>query len=223
MNKNDIRILVVDDEDAIREALGSYLELEGFNVDTAGSAEEALEKDIASYNLLLLDIMMGAMSGVELAERVKADPSTACVPIIFLTAKDSTEDMVNGLNLGADDYIAKPFSVRNVIARIEAVLRRTPSRRPAKTGLLLDRLNMSCTVDGVPVKLPRKEFEILALLSDNPGRVFSREELLNRIWPEKVVINDRSVDVHVTRLRSKIAPYDKNIFTRSGYGYGWQD
>lgn len=222
MSTRKTKILIVDDEEAICEGLRSYLELEGYDVDTASSADMALTLDLPSYDLLLLDIMMDGMSGTELATRLKTDPATAGLPIIFLTAKDTVDDMVTGLNLGADDYIAKPFAIKNVIARIEAVLRRT-SVKPSRDGVVCDRLSMTCTVDGIPVKLPRKEFEILALLREHPGRVFSREELLERIWPEHTVITDRSVDVHVTRLRSKIVPYDKHIFTRSGYGYGWQD
>ena len=205
MNPPATRILIGDDEDTILQGLSSYLQLEGYTVDTATSAEQALTLDLTAYDLLLLDIMMDGMSGTQLASLLKADPATSRLPIIFLTAKDTVDDMVEGLNLGADDYIAKPFDVRNVIARIEAVLRRTaPARNgsPAQ-GVTCDRLTMTCTVDG--------------------NRVFSREELLSRIWPERTVITDRSVDVHVTRLRSKIAPYDKHIFTRSGYGYGWQD
>ncbi len=215
------RILVVDDEEALCAGLRAYLEMEGYDVDTADSAEAALALDLRSYDLFLLDIMLGGMSGTELAARLKGDRATADVPIIFLTAKDADDDMVAGLRLGADDYIAKPYSVRNVLARIEAVLRRTGTR----TGhaVRCDRVSLSCSVDGRPVKLPRKEFELLALFMENPGRIFSREELLSRIWPGEVVVTDRSVDVHITRLRSKIAPYGRNIVTRSGYGYGWQD
>lgn len=226
MVKQKTKILIVDDEEAISEGLRSYLELEGYTVDAALSAEKAIELDLPSYDIMLLDIMMEGISGTELASKLKASPDTADIPIIFLTAKDSVDDMVAGLSLGADDYIAKPFAIKNVMARIEAVLRRSSPKQQTsagKKGVICDRLAMTCTVDGVPVKLPKKEFEILALLLEHPGRVFSREELLARIWPEHVIITDRSVDVHVTRLRSKIAPYDKHIFTRSGYGYGWQD
>lgn len=218
------RILVVDDEAALREGLRTYLELEGYEADTAASAEEAIALDLSRYDLLLLDIMMDGMSGTELAGAVRRDRATAELPIIFLTAKDSDDDMVDGLRLGADDYIPKPYSIRNVLARVEAVLRRGKwtASRMTSSGVVCDRASLTCLVDGSPVKLPRKEFEILSLLLDNPGRVFSREELLARIWPENVVVIDRSVDVHVTRLRSKIAPYGKHIVTRSGYGYGWQ-
>ena len=219
------RILVVDDEAALREGLRTYLELEGYEADTAASAEEALALDLSRYDLLLLDIMMDGMSGTELAGAVRRDRATAELPIIFLTAKDSDDDMVDGLRLGADDYIPKPYSIRNVLARVEAVLRRGKwtASRMTPPGVVCDRASLTCLVDGRPVRLPRKEFEILSLLLDNPGRVFSREELLARVWPENVVVIDRSVDVHVTRLRSKIAPYGKHIVTRSGYGYGWQE
>ena len=222
MDKSETRLLVVDDEETLREGLCTYLEQEGYRADGAASAEEALERGIAGYDLILLDIMMDGMSGTELAARLKEQPATAEIPIIFLTARDRDDDMVAGLRLGADDYIVKPFSVRNVMARIEAVLRRTAGRkRPA--GVACDRETLACTIDGQAVRLTKKEFEILALFLENPGRIFSREEVMRRVWPEHVVVFDRSVDVHITRLRSKIAPYGKNIISRSGYGYGWQD
>lgn len=216
--------MVVDDEEGIREGLREYLALEGYSVESAESAEEALSKGIEMFDLLLLDVMMGGMSGFELAQQLKKSPDTADIPVIFLTAKDSDDDMVAGLRLGADDYIPKPFSMKNVIARIEAVMRRIRKNQPeASRGVVCDRETLSCHVDSKEIKLPRKEFEILALLLDNPGKIFSREEIMERIWPENVVVVDRSVDVHVTRIRSKIAPYGKNIVSRSGYGYGWQD
>lgn len=225
MDTKKAKILLVDDEEALREGLGVYLELEGYEVDTAASAEEALTFDLSGYDLLLLDIMMGGMSGVELAARLKENPATASLPIIFLTARDSDEDVLKGLTLGADDYIAKPYSIKIVIARIEAVLRRFRLNSPGilQRGVVCDRQSLVCRVDGVEVRLARKEFEILALMLENPSRVFSREELLEKIWPEKVVVVDRAVDVHITRLRGKIAPYGRHIVTRSGYGYGWQD
>lgn len=226
MNKKDLKILIIDDEESIREGLREYLEFEGYDADSASSAEDALSMGIDKYGLLLLDVMMEGMDGFELAGKLKQSPSTASIPIIFLTAKDTEDDMVAGLRLGADDYIAKPFSMKNVIARIEAVTRRVfPESTPASSikGVACDRSALSCRVDGVEMKLPRKEFEILALLLDNPGRIFTREELMKRIWPENVVVVDRAVDVHVTRIRSKIAPYGKNLVSRSGYGYGWQE
>jgi two-component system phosphate regulon response regulator PhoB len=223
MDKRRSRILIVDDEETLCEALRTYAVLEGYDADTALSAEEALLLDLENYDLLLLDIMMDRMSGTELAARLKSNPRTAHIPIIFLTAKDNEEDMVSGLKIGADDYIVKPYSVKNVMARIEAVLRRTHMHRQATVCVECNRETLACTVDGNLVRLPRKEFEILALMLENPGRIFSREEIMQRIWPDRVVVADRSVDVHITRLRGKIAPYGRNIVSRSGYGYGWQD
>jgi hypothetical protein len=216
------RILVVDDEETLREGLKTYLEFEGYSVTAFASGEEVLQSDLSGIDLILLDIMMGGMSGMELAQILAQDVKTSDIPIIFLTAKDSEEDMVTGLNLGADDYIVKPYSIRNVIARIEAVLRRS-SKRKHSSGISCDRNSLVCMVDGNALKLPRKEFEILALLLENKGRIFTREELLQRIWPEKTIVTDRSVDVHITRLRGKISPYGKNIVSRSGYGYGWNE
>lgn len=230
MNKTETRILVVDDERDIREGLAEYLELAGYKADTAASAEEALRRGVADYDLLLLDVMMEGTDGFRLAAGLKSDPATAAIPIIFLTARDNVDDMVSGLRLGADDYIAKPFAMKNVIARIEAVMRRVhgqgaaaPADAAPAASVVCDRLSLTCRVDGNSVRLPRKEFEILATLLENPGRIFSREELMRRIWPENVVVVDRSVDVHITRIRGKIAPYGKHLVSRSGYGYGWEN
>lgn len=222
------RILIVDDEETLCEALGFNLEAEGYAVDTALSAEEALTLDLAAYDLILLDIMMEEISGVQLARILKSNPDTAGVPIIFLTARDSEDDMIAGLDLGADDYITKPYSLREVLARVRTVLRRSSSRfdrRPAATdavtykGLSLLPSTKTCMVDGVEVKMPKKEFEILLKLVSHPGQVFSRETLLREIWPDEVVVLDRVVDVNITRIRQKIGSYGKNIITRSGYGY----
>lgn len=219
--KGKYNILIVDDEETLRLGLKAYLELEGYEVSAVSSADEALTFDLKKFNLVLLDIMMDGISGIEMAQIMKNQPDTSEIPIIFLTARDSDDDMVEGLNLGADDYIAKPYSIKNVLARIAAVLRRTSPRKIQ--GVDCNRATLVCTVDGSPVKLPRKEFELLALFLENPGRIFTREEILDRIWPQQSVIIDRSIDVHITRLRGKIAPYGKNIVNRSGYGYGWQD
>lgn len=223
MKEDMTRILVVDDEPDLSEGLRTYLELEGYDTTSVASAEEALEAGIENFDLILLDIMMEGMSGTDLAAIIRKNPATASIPIIFVSAKDSTDDMVNGLRIGADDYISKPYSAKLVLARIEAVLRRSKQDTQGRRGVKCDRSNLTCTVNGREIRLPRKEFEILALMLDNPGRIFTREELLERVWPEKVVVTDRSVDVHITRLRSKITPYGGNIITRSGYGYGWQD
>lgn len=223
------KILVVDDEATLCDTLKFNLEIEGYEVDTAYSAEEAMTLDLKQYDLILLDIMMGEKSGFDMARAMKKDPQLARVPIIFCTARDTEDDMVAGLNLGADDYIAKPYSIRNVLARVRTVLRRTSQHETSASesptsfeGLSVDPSLKRCTVDGTEVRLPRKEFEILCLLLSNRGRIFSREEILGRIWPEEVVVIDRVVDVNITRLRSKIGRYGKMIVTRSGYGYGFK-
>lgn len=224
------RILVVDDEETLCEALRFNLEAEGYVADVAHSAEEALAMDLKGYDLILLDIMMGEISGMRMASMLKADPKTARIPIIFCTARDSEEDMVKGLDMGADDYISKPYSLRNVLARVKSVLRRSdPDRQPeAEPGdsLTFEGLEMQldrkvCLVDGKPVTMPRKEFETLRLLLSHPGRIFSRQEILDRVWPDEVVVLDRVVDVNITRIRRKIGPYGRHIVTRSGYGYGF--
>lgn len=221
MRQKTTRLLIIDDEEALRAGLKEYLSLEGYYVDTAVCAEEALTYDLNSYNLLLLDIMMDGMNGLELVKKLKSTTATANIPVIFLSAKGSDDDMVSGLKLGADDYISKPFSIKNLIARIEAVMRRT---NPVKcNGIICDRTSLECLIDGQPLHLPRKEFELLALFTENPGRIFTRDEIISRIWPERTVIVERAIDVHVTRLRNKIRPYGEHIITRSGYGYGWKD
>lgn len=224
MELKNIRVLVVDDEESLRESVRDYLELEGYEVRTAESAEAALRTGLHDFDVMLLDVMMEGKSGFELARQLKEEPSTAALPIIFLTALDSDADMVSGLQLGADDYISKPFSMRNLMARIDAVMRRVRGSGVKQAhGVVCDRRTLTCCVDGAEVMLPRKEFELLALMLDKRGRIFTRRELMQHIWPEKVVVTERTVDVHITRLRSKIAPYGKNIVSRSGYGYGWQD
>lgn len=224
------KILVVDDEETLCDALGFNLESEGFAVDTAYSAEEALTHNLAEYSLVLLDIMMGDISGIQLARIMKSNPATASVPIIFCTAGDTEEDEIAGLDLGADDYITKPYSLKSVLARVRSVLRRTSAAaEPAVAlrdsvsykGLVLSARNRTCTVDGKEVKMPKKEFEILLLLLSHRGQVFSRDELLRKIWTDEVVVLDRVVDVNITRIRRKLGPYGRNIVTRSGYGYGF--
>lgn len=220
------KILVVDDEEDLCEILKFNLEIEGYAVDTAFSAEEALKMDITSYQLLLLDVMMGEISGFKMASILKKDEKTAGIPIIFLTAKDTENDMLTGFNLGADDYISKPFSIRQVVARVKAVLRRTSDKEKAPENeclqyktLSLDTKRIKASVDGQEIPLTKKEFEILKLLLENKGNVFSREEILSRIWKDEVYVLDRTIDVNITRLRKKIGPYGKNIVTRLGFGY----
>lgn len=227
----DKRILVVDDEETLCDALKFNMEAEGYQVDVAYSAEEALTMDLAQYDLMLLDIMMGDISGIQLAEIIKSNPATSSLPIIFCTAKDTEDDMVRGLDLGADDYIMKPYSIRNVLARVRSVLRRTSDNMRSSDALTPNVVGYKslvvlpdkkvCLVNGKEIKMPRKEFEILLMLMSNIGKVFTREEILNAIWTEEVVVIDRVVDVNITRIRQKIGEYGRNVVTRSGYGYGF--
>ena len=227
------RILIVDDEETLCEVLKLNLENEGYDVDIAFSAEQALTYDLKKYSLILLDIMMREISGIKMAKMLKADVATSGIPIIFCTARDSEDDMVMGLNLGADYYIVKPYTVRNVLARVKSVLRRTVSLKNhvqeeksnllKVEGLWLDLEFKRCTVDGTDIKLTRKEFELLAYLVSHRGKICSREQILNRVWSNEVVVLDRTIDVNITRLRSKIGVYGSYIVTRSGFGYGFRD
>lgn len=223
---NNYRILVVDDEQDLCEILKFNLETDGYTVEMANSAEEALEMNIESFNLLLLDVMMGGMSGFALAKRLKAEPATKDIPIIFLTARDTENDTVTGFNLGADDYISKPFSIREVLVRVRAVLRRTAEHNGVPQsnvlsyqGLELNLDKKTVSIDGEDIPFTKTEFEILHLLLDEKGRVFSRQELIDRIWPKDVLVLDRTVDVNITRLRKKIGRFSKCIVTRLGFGY----
>ena len=224
--KQNQRILVVDDEQDLLEILKFNLETEGYEVQTATSAEEAQTLDIASFDLLLLDVMMGGMSGFALARLLKANPKTASVPIIFLTARDTENDTVTGFNLGADDYISKPFSLREVMVRVRAVLRRTAidngeeeSHLITYQGIVMNLDKKTVTIEGTDVPFTKTEFELLHLLLEERGRVFSRQELIDRVWPKDVLVLDRTVDVNITRLRKKIGPFAKCIVTRLGFGY----
>ena len=224
--KQNQRILVVDDEQDLLEILKFNLETEGYEVATASSAEEALQMDIASFDLLLLDVMMGGMSGFAMARKLKDNPATANVPIIFLTARDTENDTVTGFNLGADDYISKPFSLREVMVRVRAVLRRTANNveegEPqvlSYQGIVMNLDNKTVSIEGEDVPFTKTEFELLHLLLNERGRVFSRQELIERIWPKDVLVLDRTVDVNITRLRKKIGPFAKCIVTRLGFGY----
>ncbi|MBV5282794.1 MAG: response regulator transcription factor [Paludibacter sp.] len=227
---NPYRILVVDDEEDLCEILQFNLETEGYQVDVAYSAEEALKKDISEYNLLLLDVMMGEMSGFKMARALRENPITASTPIIFLTAKDSETDRLTGFNIGADDYISKPFSIREVLARVKAVIRRVENK---KTVVAVEQLtyetlvmflgNKKVLLDGIEIPFTKKEYEILRLFLENKNRVFSRDEMLTRVWSDEVIVLDRTIDVNITRLRKKIGPYGKNIVTRLGYGYCFEE
>ena len=203
-----MKILVVDDEQDLCDIL-----------------EQAMEKDLANYDLLLLDVMMPGLSGFEFAERLKRDEKTAKIPIIFLTAKDTEDDALHGFGIGADDYVTKPFSVREVMARVKAVLSRSAS--PAKSrptileyeGLSVDLMKKTVSVDGNEVELTKTELELLCLFLSHRGQVFSRQELIEKVWPQNVVVTSRTIDVNITRMRKKIGRYAACIVARQGYGY----
>jgi DNA-binding response OmpR family regulator len=219
------RILVVDDETDVCEILKFNLEINGYEVDTANSAEEAMQMNLATYDLFLLDVMMYKVSGFTLASHLRKQQETANTPIIFVTAKDSENDTLTGFNLGADDYIRKPFRINEVIMRVKAVLRRTADRHPAPTAettfrsLTLNPDTKRATIDNNDLSLTKKEFELLYTLLSTPGKVYSREELLKQIWPDDANILERSVDVNIARMRKKLREYAPHIVSRSGYGY----
>jgi len=224
MNDN-FRILVVEDEEDLNEILQFNLESEGYLVDTSFSAEEALKRDLTRYDLLILDVMMGKISGFSLAQRIRKDMRLE-VPIIFLTARDTENDLLTGFNLGADDYITKPFSVRALQARIKAVLKRNksiPVEEIATSlivgGIVIDFESKRLIIGDKKVELTRKEYEIISLLAKSPGRIFSREEILRRIWESDVIVIDRTVDVNMTRLRRKMEEYGSYIRNKPGFGY----
>lgn len=217
------KILVVDDEEDLCEILKFNLGVEGYEVDTANSAEEALQMHLADYNLLLLDVMMGEMNGFKMASLLRKNEKLKHIPIIFLTAKDTEDDKLMGFNIGADDYISKPFSIREVIARVKAVLRRSAEKETPEIlqfeHLYIDPVKKRAFINQEKLPLTKKEFEILSLLLSHPGQVFSREEILSKIWTDEVYVLDRTIDVNITRLRKKIGEYGKHIVTRLGYGY----
>ena len=226
-----MRILVVDDEQDLCEILQYNLETEGYEVHTANSAEEALRLPLENYDLILLDVMMGQMSGFQMALKMKENPVTSQVPIIFITALEGEDSLVRGLNIGADDYMVKPLSLREVKARIKAVLRRsmkneiqekTASDCYSFQGLCINREAKSASIDGQPLQLTKLEYEMLSLLLSNMGKAFSREEMLEHCWPKDAIVLDRTVDVNINRLRKKIGPYGKYILTRVGFGYTFE-
>lgn len=221
------KILVVDDEKDLCEILQFNLESEGYTVEVAYSGEEALAKPLDSFDLLLLDVMMGGMSGFKVADKIRKEMQLS-VPIIFLTARETENDMLTGFNLGADDYLTKPFSVKELSARIKAVLRRgrtvdVKSNVITVEGMELDLSRKSVTIHNEPVMLTRKEFEILAMLIAGKGKYISRTEILDRIWSDDVIVTERNVDVNIARLRKKIGEYGNYIKGRTGYGYCFEE
>lgn len=217
------RILIVDDEKDVCEIVSYNLASEGYDVDEAYSAEDAISLKLEKYDLLLLDVMMGRMSGFKLAEKIRKERNLE-VPIIFLTAKDTENDLLTGFSIGADDYISKPFSIKELIARVRATLKRTLIDSKKKSSLTIDNLEIDTVtkkvlVDRKAVLLTKTEFDILFLLATNMGRVFSREEIMNRVWKDDVIVGERTVDVNIARIRKKLGETGLLIRNRSGYGY----
>jgi two-component system, OmpR family, alkaline phosphatase synthesis response regulator PhoP len=220
----DKRILIVDDEEDLCEILQYNLSNEGFKTDIAHSAEEAMKRSLNNYDLLMLDVMMGPMSGFKFADKLRKEMDIN-VPVIFLTAKDTENDLLTGFSLGADDYITKPFSVNELTARVKAVLKRSDTIKSKTPGIVklgqieLDTIRKRLIINDEKIELTKKEFEILKLLLENQGKVFSREEILLRIWGGDVIVTDRTVDVNITRLRTKLGKFGKNLKNKTGYGY----
>lgn len=218
------KILIVDDEADIREILQFNLENAGYVVECAGSAEEALEMLRPYHSLILLDVMMGGMSGFKMADVLRKEKSNN-IPIIFLTAKSSQNDLLTGFSAGGDDYIPKPFSIQEVIARVKAVMRRFTPVEEVKSGMLqygdikIDIESKMVYIAGETVMFSKKEFEVFSLLASNPGKIYSREDLITELWKDAPYVLDRTVDVHIARIRSKLGKYKNCLTNRSGYGY----
>jgi len=223
--KESFRILVAEDEEDICEILQFNLESEGYKVDVVHSAEDALKKKLTGYDLFLLDVMMGKMTGFGLAQKMRKELGIQA-PIIFLTARSSENDLLTGFTVGADDYVAKPFSIRELQARVKTILKRSASQQSSEESSVmqlgnieLDNKTKRLIIGDKKIELTKKEFEILLMLSKNQGRIFSREEILDRIWADDVIVTDRTVDVNMTRLRKKMEGYSTYLRNKAGYGY----
>jgi len=224
MDHKKKKILIVDDEEDLCEILQYNLGNAGYETEVAHSAEEAIKRKIESFDLIILDVMMGPMSGFKFADKLRNELGIS-IPVIFLTAKDTENDILTGFSLGADDYIPKPFSVNELTARVRAVLKRSNKEKiriqeRMKFGALeLDASKKRLLINDEKVELTRKEFEILQLLLENQTTVFSREEILLKVWGSDVIVTDRTVDVNITRLRAKLGVFGPNLKNKSGYGY----
>jgi DNA-binding response OmpR family regulator len=220
------KILIVDDEKDLCEILEFNLSSEGFETSVAHSAEQALKLPLEEYDLILLDVMMGEMSGYKMADKIRRELQLT-LPIIFMTAKTAENDILTGFNVGGDDYISKPFSIKEMVARIKAVLKRGQQNvkqpRVYKVeGLEVDANSKTVHIDDEPVSLTRKEFEIVTLLLKHQGQYIGRNEILDRVWNDDVIVTERNVDVNIARLRKKIGKYGQYIKGKSGYGYAFK-
>lgn len=218
------RVLIIDDDYDLCEILSFNIKAQGYQVSVAHSAQEAVKLNIASFDLLLLDVMMPGMSGFQLAQELKEDYIYSQVPIIFLTALDSEDDILKGFDLGADDYIAKPFSIKELLARVKAVLNRTSQQQHVDNqlrfdGIVIDTHSKTVTIDGENVALTKTEYELLLFFLKHKNEVFTREQLVEHVWPTNTVVTLRTIDVNITRLRKKLGQYASHIITRTGFGY----
>lgn len=233
-----VRILVIDDEEAVCEILKFNLEKEGYEVDCAYSAEEALDMDLSGYSLFMVDIMMDQLSGYDFARRVRNVTETEFTPILLCSALSNEDSVVKGLNIGADDYVTKPFVIGEVLARVRAILRRSGQathRMPAVNEradyesdvifrtLRIDRNDKTVYLDGEELPLTRTEYDILLFFLIHRNRIYSREEIINQVWGDDVVVTNRTIDTNITRLRKKIGQYSNNLVTRQGFGYGFKE
>lgn len=227
MDYSGFTILIVDDEEDLCEILQFNLEGEGFSTQVAHSAEEVLTLDLKAFDLILLDVMMGEMSGFKLAQLLRKEHGLK-IPIIFITAKTAEDDLLTGFNLGGDDYITKPFSVKEVSVRVKAVIKRTAgSGKQSDASIVVDELKLifkkrKVFIGKKEADLTKKEFEILALLLGSEGVIFSRDDILNKVWDDKTIVTERTTDVHITRLRKKLGSYGKYIRNKPGYGYAFE-
>lgn len=234
----NVKILLIDDEEPICEILKYNLEKEGYEVDCAYSAEEALELDLRQYSLCLVDIMMERLSGYDFAKAVRKNPEIANIPLIFCSALNGEDDAVMGLNIGGDDYITKPFVISEVIARVRAVLRRSMTMQPVKDkskeeqpevnrisfgGISVDLDDKVCTLDGDDLNLTKTELELITFFLQHRNRIYSRDEIIKKIWPDDVIVTTRAIDTNIARLRKKLGRYGNNIVTRMGFGYGFKE
>ncbi len=234
------KILVIDDEESVCEILKFNLEKEGYEVDCAYSAEEALDMDLEGYSLFMVDIMMGGLSGFDFAKRLRNVSATEEKPILFCSALSDEDYVVKGLNIGADDYVTKPFVIGEVLARVRAILRRTGQMQQRTAadieaqqsiyesditfkGLRIDRNDKEVYIDNELVTLTRTEFDILLFFLTHRNRIYSREEIIKNVWGDDVVVTGRTIDTNITRLRKKLGDYDKYIVTRQGFGYGFKE
>lgn len=231
------RILVIDDEEPICDILKFNLEREGFVVDCSYSAVDALDRDLTRYSLFIVDIMMERLSGYDFVQRLRSNMSTEKLPVIMCSALNDEDDKVTGLNIGADDYVSKPFSVSEIVARAKAVLRRSIPTINAETEntrddyhpdityktIRIDQNEKVCYIDGMEVPLTRTEYDILVFFLTHRNRIYSREEIIQEVWSPDVLVSNRAIDTNLTRLRKKLGDYGNNIITRQGFGYGFKE